>query len=403
MDKKDAQEFRKVWKTPPRSLKLNNSTPEMVNLRFKDPEKGLERIGKQLAAKYSVSWKEYWPFLDSFVDISSVDGLNLLENHLINKLPIKNVIKSPTNNSQNEQSFMTKLCSAFSTLSLCDNDENIVQSDNLLPLVHIEKACQVFANRITNILLYILCEYDNIVAVLETEIKHLELAITSYMDDIRFSCINFQKVHPRLGALVGNKLLKSVKMEARESLCDRIENLLENVIKSLDCFSSDDEGMHLKEIIEQRKPTIYRKQMICLIQFILIILLQNSNNIDGDDDVDDGDWEKCASCLCVYHVRKTKKSSLSRNSSIKYKNNKNFYTKNGTECISRKLFFDDDSASNQLNNGLVKNSCGETSSDEEFYTPPSSPSLLYDESQSNSDCDEFVDTELPKFDVFIEG
>lgn len=38
----------------------------------------------------------------------------------------------------------------------------------------------------------------------------------------------------------------------------------------------------------------------------------------------------------------------------------------------------------------------ETSSDEEFYTPPGSPSLLVSD-------DEFDETRLPYDDVFIEG
>lgn len=40
--------------------------------------------------------------------------------------------------------------------------------------------------------------------------------------------------------------------------------------------------------------------------------------------------------------------------------------------------------------------------EEIFYTPPSSPSLLIDDDTNDSE-DEFNDTELPKYDVFIEG
>lgn len=38
-------------------------------------------------------------------------------------------------------------------------------------------------------------------------------------------------------------------------------------------------------------------------------------------------------------------------------------------------------------------------SEDNFYTPPSSPSLLIEDSESE---DEFNDTELPKLDVYIE-
>ncbi|XP_060531949.1 ankyrin repeat and LEM domain-containing protein 2 isoform X2 [Cylas formicarius] len=87
MDKKGADKFRKIWKTPPRS---NFSSPglkspinhEMVSLKVKDLNKGLERIGKQIAQDLNIAWKEYWYFLDSFVDIASEEGLTLLEKYL---------------------------------------------------------------------------------------------------------------------------------------------------------------------------------------------------------------------------------------------------------------------------------------------------------------------------------
>lgn len=48
-----------------------------------DSEKGLEVIGRELARERHVKWREYWPFLDAFIDIRSADGLAAFEKRLI--------------------------------------------------------------------------------------------------------------------------------------------------------------------------------------------------------------------------------------------------------------------------------------------------------------------------------
>lgn len=358
MNKKGAQEFRRVWKTPPRSLNSSSyncrrpsDLHSVSTLRFKDPEKGLERIGKKLANKYEVNWKEYWPFLDSFVDITSDEGLKLLEEYLSNQdtalsksymEDLKN--DSPELSKSDPLSPISNLCVAFSACHLNDSqrspsvNEDRNSDSNRDSIVYIDKACQVFANRISNDILYILCSEENIIQVLETEMRQLELLITSYMDDNRFSSINFQKIHSRLGTLIGQKLFNNIKEEVRVFLCGKIENVLDNLTKSVDCFSSDDEGHSLKEISENRKPTIYKKQLICLIHHVLNVLCQSYEikQIGVDEDCI-RDWEVAEACTCVYH-RRSKKNNLSRSSSFK----NNLFGRNDVESISRKLCFDDD-------------------------------------------------------------
>ena len=53
---------------------------------FKNFKKqGLERQGRELAKKYGTQMIEYWPFLDEYCDITSAEGLQMLENHLLDR------------------------------------------------------------------------------------------------------------------------------------------------------------------------------------------------------------------------------------------------------------------------------------------------------------------------------
>lgn len=165
------------------------------------------------------------------------------------------------------------------------------------------------------------------------------------MDDSRFSSVNFQKVHPRLGVLIGQKLYNNIKEEVRTLLFNKIENILESITKSVDCFSSDDESHNCKEPSEQRKPTIYRKQIICLIRYILNVLSQNYDTKQISSEGDVKDWENSEACSCVYHARKFKKNNVSRSSSIK--NSLKLYSRTELVNTSRKLCFNEDDDGDQ--------------------------------------------------------
>lgn len=73
--------FHKRWNTPP------SNSPEYVKRKFystkrEDSEKGLERIGRELAHDMGIPWVEYWDFLQTYTDMTSDDGLDLLEEYL---------------------------------------------------------------------------------------------------------------------------------------------------------------------------------------------------------------------------------------------------------------------------------------------------------------------------------
>lgn len=170
MDKKDAESFRRVWKTPPRSLNFNSPngkrtfTDNLSSLRLKDPEKGLERIGKQLANSYNTDWKEYWDFLDSFIDIASDEGLALLEIHLRDRehalrRPFAEVASPLITKQETMVSPITSLCNAFSACTIQDSSPGFFNEwkspfdskHTCRPLVYVDKACQVCDSKTKNI------------------------------------------------------------------------------------------------------------------------------------------------------------------------------------------------------------------------------------------------------------
>lgn len=71
-----AEDFRRSWKIPHR---------ERADILKSDPDRGAERVGRDLAHEMGHPWAEYWDFLDSFVDLSSAEGLRKLEEYLSKK------------------------------------------------------------------------------------------------------------------------------------------------------------------------------------------------------------------------------------------------------------------------------------------------------------------------------
>lgn len=407
MKREEASVFRKKWKTPPRTpgtpgspavfsrLKsplsnLPDRTDNSVLVRLQDTEKGLERVGRDLAKQHQVGWKEYWPFLDTFADLTSEDGLKLLEDY-INLLQMNSFSESRSNNlnrSEDEKingslnnmssiiSPISDLCKNFEACSLSDNgikkdyylqkrkvpvvsqvtqfNETILDALNksgLSPFLCVEKSCQVFATRISNHLIFFVQNHlANATDALETEIKHLKSLIGSYMSDSRFNIVNFQSVHWRIAQLVTQKI-KDMFPYDDEIFSKRaiLENIIKTFNKTVDVFSSDDEEFNSyrqPEKIVRRKSTSNNKQVICLVSSILKALdteqeEEQVNVVNEEDCVKV--WSNAMVCSCVW---KTVPKSGRKNSYLKkYLKGSSCRATRSFDNVSRRLNFLDEDVS----------------------------------------------------------
>lgn len=75
-----AEEFYKLWKTPPR-----DQAEDFHRILKSDPDRGVEHVGREIAHSMGYTWAEYWDFLDSFVDLTTEEGLVRLEDYLQQK------------------------------------------------------------------------------------------------------------------------------------------------------------------------------------------------------------------------------------------------------------------------------------------------------------------------------
>ncbi|XP_049721875.1 ankyrin repeat and LEM domain-containing protein 2 isoform X2 [Elephas maximus indicus] len=121
-----AEEFRRLWKTPPRE-----KAGFFHNVRKSDPERGVERVGRELAHELGYPWGEYWDFLGCFVDLSSQEGLQKLEEYLIQQEMGKKTQQEPGENEAHFQDKVSasgggKKCSnSISVRAFLDEDEDM--------------------------------------------------------------------------------------------------------------------------------------------------------------------------------------------------------------------------------------------------------------------------------------
>ncbi|XP_014290264.1 ankyrin repeat and LEM domain-containing protein 2 homolog [Halyomorpha halys] len=321
MSEELAHRFRKKWKTPPRNLQgFPKDRPHLS-----DPEKGFEKLGRKLAGEFQVGWKEYWSFLDSFVDLSSKEGLLELDGHLKKKYEALGEINSLQPVSRISflsisQLFRFKNCfgrkiatskdesSGFNNCSIITDSNprtpvNISEhrpeySDRCNPLspeykrvifspMDTNKYYEIFAKRITN----------SLVAMIKSktlfEISYFQKFLTGCSKDNRFCDIDLTQSHYRLSVFITKRVL------------DEPESLL-SVRHSLDLILS----LETKDLDEDPGILVFEdllKVTACILQNVKE-MLSNKRDIS---EMEGGESTLGKPCDCKLPLIKDKSESYS--------------------------------------------------------------------------------------------
>ncbi|KAG6463223.1 hypothetical protein O3G_MSEX013749 [Manduca sexta] len=426
MQERDAETFRRRWKTPPR----NRTTAKPF--RLKEMTKGLENVGRNLAEELKVGWKEYWPFLDTFTDLRTVEGLTLLENYLkakydsacsfaysescmqshhspddlsISRISLGSSQHSPITDSA--MSPISELCVALKTCKISDerpphwkktdpvrqrmcrqpsaktitNGDSAPANHTVSQLLCIERTCQVFAKRIADALNFSLtAKLDVASESLRSEAKHLQHTIFTYMDDERFQSIDFALIHSRLAQLVVYKLKQQTKD------LDDINSLVEFLVKlrcpNDDIFSSDDERKPPYRGSNRTKMThVIDEHVRCLSSFICEELIEN-DIMKGPaiSEIECADiWDRASKCICDWKVEIERNSK--KNASFR-KNRSILSTSPKNDSFIRRLNFEHDIGDGKLQPApaprpiSVNSPAGDsaTLTPHATHSPPSTPS-----------------------------
>ncbi|KAJ8728864.1 hypothetical protein PYW07_006560 [Mythimna separata] len=425
MEARAAELFRRRWKTPPRAptpvcpgspapvaprVPLSHYTkecpappasPKPQAFRLKEITKGLETVGRNLAEEMKVGWKEYWPFLDTFTDLRTPEGLTLLENYLKNKyesacsfaysdscaqshvpddLSLSRISLSMSQQSPTKDTTLSpisELCVAMKSCKISNerpphwrktdplrqrlcrqpgakvvNGDAPIVNHTVSQLLCIERTCQVFAKRIADALTFSLTAEPEVAGdSLKSESKHLQHTIYTYMDDERFQSINFALIHSRLAQLVVYKL----KQQTND--LDDVNHFLEFLVKlrcpNDDIFSSDDERKPTYTCGNNRLARTKMTQVIdghvrCLASFICEELTEGEPlKAPAMSEVECTElWQKASKCRCDWKIEVFERNSK-KNASFR-KNRSILSTSPKSESFIRRLTFDHDIGDGKL-------------------------------------------------------
>lgn len=239
-------------------------------VRTTDPYKGLERVGRDLAKQHKIGWREYWKFLDAMVDLSSSEGLALLESHLEKRENSTAAIQrlySPANDS------ISAICASLNTLNLNkdattprskpldafkhlygsspDRDSFKAPHSNITnPTLSIEKALRVYAKRACA---HIVRNLNTISDAISFELKKLNSVVISFVGDTRFLAVDFKKTHSRYATLIkwhianqehpdgitSKQILNAVKKISGQKLMQNLDEEVRCIVEYLGTGATD--------------------------------------------------------------------------------------------------------------------------------------------------------------------
>lgn len=302
------------------------------NLKLADVDKGLEVIGRGLAKDQRITWREYWSFLDQFIDISSNEGMTKFEKYLQERLDER--MKPPSLSSITQRKLqltplpvtpVSKISQKLTKLRIEkeQNDESFNHVRASTPsspcafhaYLCVEKSCQIYANRL---LKPIAQNPTNIVTVndsLVSELNRLKSLICSYKQDIRFFAIDFEATHSRFAHIV-IALLNNDPEYKEHNVSGTLQNTLDHILhaKEKSALNASKNGISQDELAKNTT------QLICFIKQLLKRLDNLSNLIPPEvltTETDCADiWHAEEKCECEWN--NTPNNKLNR--SIKRKN-----------------------------------------------------------------------------------
>uniref|UniRef100_A0A1B6ER65 Uncharacterized protein n=1 Tax=Cuerna arida TaxID=1464854 RepID=A0A1B6ER65_9HEMI len=418
MPRQTAELFRRRWKTPPR-VPLGQRRPPII-----DQDKGWEKVGRELAQEWKVAWKEYWPFLDTYIDLNSPEGLQLLEDYLHKRFKSASEGNDPSPSPSNKltspsaapmngvtpESPMAELCSALRACRLSSgggkppsrhpppprqpahhngdvrHTEDTIPSHVTSPHLYMEKSCQVFAKRIADGFQM----GDGDAEFLWAEMKHLNVLVSSCKSDNRFSQLDFHRLHSRLGQAV------AVRVDPTD--ISLVTHSLNSIIsrKTEDCYSSEEE----EEVGDSpfwRRPRLDRRgrqylhgTVICLARSILTALetgvQQPQPPLTSEQTCADA-WALADSCSCTFPTNRHSRRKLALKK-LSFEDEE-FYEVGPCKVTEERPGVAPADSSGEESDTSDTSEC-------EFFTPPSSPGVRSDDDQAMESPDEGPD-------VYISG
>lgn len=261
------------------------------HMRITDADKGVESVGRELAKAQNIGWKEYWKFLDLFVDLSSKNGLELFEGYLNYHENTEKPSSLASAKKHTADDSIFALCAGLNTLNLNKEEASntpkgikslnetikllqerrtpqqldVIANNNHIanPYLSIEKALQVYAKRTSLTLAH--NTSIELRPILEQEIKKLEKLVSSFINDQRFVAVNLKKSHSRYGHLVAWYLKNDIPFLSPAKIQKIFKTLQESeemkcVVKS---FKSDTKFNPHSLNTEQECIEVWNEEPVC--------------------------------------------------------------------------------------------------------------------------------------------
>ncbi|EAA05663.5 AGAP011534-PA, partial [Anopheles gambiae str. PEST] len=181
------------------------------SIRLADPAKGLETVGRMLAEKEQVGWKEHWSFLGTFCNMAEEAGLTLLDHYLAQRkqqLEGASWQPEPIRGGAGDRSFndeLNMICESTEKMTLnMAGDGELHRTAVSNPYRCLLNSLHVFGTRLVNNVAKATAKPGDCTAAetFQAEIRKVEKLLENYRNDGAFRVVDFSKVHSLFAYLI---------------------------------------------------------------------------------------------------------------------------------------------------------------------------------------------------------